>query len=212
MATAVPILCKCARGVWEDFEMSSYHRRLIGSRLAALVGGLAVLGLAACAEPTPYAPRTADSSTGYTDQQLAANRYRITFTGNSVTSRETVENYLLLHSAEVTERAGYPYFVFDTRNTAANTTYYSDYYSSFPTFVGFHRFHHGFHSFAFFPEPFGYEGYSRPITRYQAYAEIVLLSPEQAKSESRALSARDVISHLQPAASQPASAPPSTYR
>lgn len=210
MATAVYPL-QVREGRLEDLEMSIDHRRSISSRLAALVGGLAVLGLAACAEPTPYAPRTADSSTGYTDQQLAANRYRITFSGNSVTGRDTVENYLLLRAAEVTRNAGYDYFVFDTRDTRAKTTYYTDYYSSFPGFVGFHHFgRHHFHSFAYFP--YDYEGYSRPITRFQAYAEIVVLSDAEAKAESRAMSASDVVAHLRPAASQPASAPASSYR
>lgn len=192
--------------------MSTKRRRSIGSRLTAFAGGLAVLALAACAEPTPYAPSTPDNATGYTDQQLAANRYRVTFSGNSVTSRQTVENYLLLRAAEVTERAGYPYFVFDTRDTDTKTTYYTDYYySGFPSFVGFHHFGHGFHSFGYYPyyEPYYNDGYSRPITRYQAYAEIVLLSDAEAKAEPRALSARDVISHLH--VTSPPPPPASSY-
>lgn len=181
--------------------MSMNHRRSGGSWLAAFAGGLAMLALVSCAEPTPYAPSTPDNANGYADQQLAANRYRITFTGNSVTSREVVESYLLLRAAEVTRNAGYDYFVFDTRDTRANTTYYSDYYSSFPGFVGFHHFDHHFHTFAFFP--YDYESYSRPITRYQAYAEIVVLPKGEAKSETRAMNADDVIAHLRPAATQP---------
>ena len=64
-------------------------------RLAAVL----VLGvvLAACAKPTPYKP--ADNGTGYTEQKLEANRYRVTFSGNSVTDRETVDNYLLYRAA-----------------------------------------------------------------------------------------------------------------
>lgn len=178
--------------------MSTNNRRSAGSWLAALAGGLAMLALVSCAEPTPYAPSTPDNANGYADQQLAANRYRITFTGNSVTSREVVENYLLLRAAEVTRNAGYDYFVFDTRDTRANTIYYSDYYSDFPGFVGFHRFDHHFHAFAFFPYDYGYEGYSRPITRYQAYAEIVVLPKDEAKHEPRAMNADDVIAHLRP--------------
>ena len=93
-----------------------------------LLAGLALLGLAACAtEPAPYGPKTEDSSTGYTDQQIASNRYRVTYVGNSFTSRETVENYLLLRSAEVTLKGGYEYFLFDTRDTKAKTTYYSSF-------------------------------------------------------------------------------------
>ncbi|HEU0095810.1 MAG TPA: hypothetical protein VFQ52_05105, partial [Rhizomicrobium sp.] len=84
----------------------------------ALVTGL----LAGCATPSPYAPRLQGQATGYTDRALAQNRYRITFTGNSVTPRETVESFLLLRAAEVTRAAGYSNFVFDTRNTKAHQT------------------------------------------------------------------------------------------
>ncbi len=61
-----------------------------------LLGTLGFLVLTACTAPAPYAPREPGGNTGYTDQRLDENRYRVTFTGNSVTPRETVEDYLLL--------------------------------------------------------------------------------------------------------------------
>ena len=183
-------------------------RGSFGSRAAALVGGLALLALAACAaQPTPYAPMTGESTTGYTDQQLAANRYRVTFTGNSATSRETVENYLLLRSAEVALNAGYGDFMFDTRDTKTKTTYYSN-FMGWPGWGGYGWY---WHSWDY--GPFGSNDMdmtSRPVTRYQAYAEIVLLTPEQAKAEPRSLNARDVIAHLRPSANPPPPAPPSS--
>lgn len=177
--------------------MSMKPPRSPGSRLAAHLGGLAMLALAACvSEPAPYGPRTTESSTGYTDQQLAANRYRVTFTGNSATSRETVENYLLLRAAEVTLSAGYTHFVFDTRDTKARTTYYS----SFTGWPGWHGYGWYWHSWPYGPPygPYDMDVTTRPITRYQAYAEIVLLTEAQAKAEPRALSAQDVIARLRP--------------
>src|SRR6201994_1755119 len=90
------------------------------TRFLAAAAGLALL--AGCMGPTPYAPRTEGNRTGYTDRALTQTRYRITFTGNSVTPRETVETYLLLRAAEVARAAVYDSFVFDTRNTRANTT------------------------------------------------------------------------------------------
>src|SRR3954471_19919838 len=83
---------------------------------------LAAALLAGCMGPSPYAPRLEGQQTGYTDASLTQNRYRVTFTGNSATPRETVESYLLLRAAEVTRAAGFTHFVFDTRNTRANTT------------------------------------------------------------------------------------------
>src|SRR6185312_7056782 len=84
---------------------------------------LAALALAACAAPAIYVPASGHNSTGYSDQRLADNRYRVTFTGNSSTRRETVENFLMLRAAEVTRDAGYMWFVFDQRDTKARTTY-----------------------------------------------------------------------------------------
>src|ERR1700709_1103462 len=83
---------------------------------------LAAFLLAGGMTPSPYAPRLEGQQTGYTDRAITQNRYRVTFTGNTATPRETVESYLLLRAAEVTRAAGFTSFVFDTRNTKANHT------------------------------------------------------------------------------------------
>lgn len=177
------------------------------SRFPAALAGLLLLSLAACAsQPAPYAPKTGDSTTGYTDQQIAANRYRVTFTGNSATDRVTVENYLLLRAAEVTLKAGYSDFLFDTRDTKSKTTYYSS-FTGWPGWGGYGWY---WHSWPYGPYgPGDMDMTSRPETRYFAYAEIVLLTPEQAKAEPRSLNAQDVIAHLRPMAHpEPTPSPP----
>lgn len=156
----------------------------------------AFLTLTACAAPTAYKPADADNRTGYSDQRLADNRIRVTFRGNSATYRETVEQYLLLRSAEVTREAGYAWFAFDTRDTEAKTTYYSD----FAGWPGWHRFGGFRHSWAF--DPLGRVETTIPSTRYEAYAEVALLTPDQAKREPRALKADDVIARLGPIAAR----------
>jgi len=160
---------------------------------AALTLALAAL-LAACETPASYGPRDQRQGTGYTDQQLAKNRYRITFTGNAATERETVENYLLLRASEVTLQAGYPFFLFDTRDTQAKTTYNST-LDAWPAWRGRGWYRHNW--------DWGGEVSARPITSYQAVAEIVLLTAEQAKSEPRALEAQDVLSRIRPTPPQP---------
>ena len=161
---------------------------------------LAATVLAACMGPTPYQPRTEGQQTGYTDRALTQNRYRITFTGNSATPRETVESYLLLRAAEVTRAAGYSSFLFDTRNTKANHSYQTVPYGPDPFWgPGYGWGRRG---------GFGYwGGWGYPYdpmvdvvvrTNYDAYAEIVLLTPEQAAKEPRAINAGDVISHIGP--------------
>ena len=48
---------------------------------------------------------------GFSERQIEANRFVVSFAGNTVTSRDTVERYLLFHAAEVTLRDGYDYFL-----------------------------------------------------------------------------------------------------
>ena len=166
-------------------------------RLAVLAAA-AVL-LAACETPATYHPATREGGPGYTDEQLAANRFRVTFTGNAATKRQTVENYLLLRSAEVTLKAGYRYFVFDTRDTQAETTYHSD-FVGWPGWRGYGWY---WHSWPYGGWGAGADYTSRPITSYEAYAEIVLLTDAQAKTEPRAIPAQDVLDHIGPAAFAP---------
>jgi len=160
-----------------------------------LIAGL----LAGCMTPSPYAPRLEGQRTGYTDRALTQNRYRITFTGNTATPRETVESYLLLRAAEVTRAAGYSNFMFDTRNTKANRSYQTVPYGPPDPFWGRGWGRRG---------GFGYWGgwgfpYDPMVdvvvrTNYEAYAEIVFLTPDQAAKEPRAVSASDVIMRIGP--------------
>jgi hypothetical protein len=153
---------------------------------------LAVAALAACATAPVYQPQQSPGGVGYSDSQLAANRYRVTYTGNSSTGREVVEDFLLRRAAEVALKAGYHWFVFDTRDTKSKTTYYNE-FAGWPGWRGYGWY---WHSWAFGP-PGPYAVY--PVTRFEAYAEIVLLTDEQAKAEPRALQAEDVLAHLNPA-------------
>jgi hypothetical protein len=113
----------------------------------AAVLGLAA-GLSACATATPYQPDKpgAASSGGFSDVRLADNRFRVTFRGNSLTSRDTVEKYLLYRAAELTSQGGYDWFVMDNRQTDKSTHTYVD------------------------PEPFGPRyGYWHPYWRYYGH-------------------------------------------
>jgi len=121
---------------------------------------------------------------------------------------------------EVARAAGYEHFVFDTRNTKANTTYHAtpgfadDPFYGPGAYGGYGRA--GFGLGTGFGRGFGYGGgfgygsglgypYDPSVdivtrTNYEAYAEIVLLTPNQAANETRALKASDVIQHLMPPA------------
>jgi hypothetical protein len=178
------------------------------SRLRTMGMALAMgLALSACMTPAAYAPRQPGQATGYTDRELAPGRYRVTFTGNSATARDTVENYLLLRAAEVTLAAGGTHFLFDDRDTHARTTVHAD-----PGFYGPGYWGGGFGYWGFRPA-WGYSPFGPPLmisqtTRYEAYAEIVVLKPGQDANEPRAVDARAIVSHLAPEANP---APPADH-
>jgi hypothetical protein len=157
-----------------------------------VAAALAVVAVSACATEPPYGPKAPGHTSGYTDQRLGPNRYRVTYTGSTLSSRATVENYLLLRAAQVTLDAGYDFFAFDARDTKRDTRYYTD----FDPWPGWHGYGWYWHSWAFGP-PFPPE--TQAISRYEAYSEIVMLTPEQAKNDPHAVDAHDVVAHLTPA-------------
>jgi len=80
----------------------------------SLFAVLALITLTACARPTPY--QVADSGGhGYSEQQTGADQYRIGFDGNGVTTRKTVDLYLLYRAAELTVENGFDYFIVGSR-------------------------------------------------------------------------------------------------
>lgn len=174
----------------------------------AIVATLATLWLAACASGPVYKPKGPGEYSGYTDERLAENRYRVTFSGNSGTPREQVEDFLLRRAAEVTLQSGFTHFVFDTRDTEARTYYRH----TFDTWNGFGPFGPGFRPWYWSTWPYPPEpvmGESIPITRYTAYAEIVMLTVEQATQDPHAIKASDILARLNPPA--PPAPPPGPH-
>ncbi len=172
--------------------MAGFRLSLRPAGVSALLA-LGLIVLAACETGPIYKPKAPGEHVGYTDERLAENRYRVTFSGTSSTPREEVEDYLLRRAAEVTQAAGYTHFVFDTRDTEAKTYYRND----FDAWAGWgppfgRRFH------AWYWSNWPMEGDVIPITRYTAYAEIVMLRAAEAAKDPRAMSAVDVLAHLAP--------------
>ena len=157
-----------------------------------------LLALAACAAPTPY--KAAGQGYGYDETQIEDNRFRVSFSGNSLTDRETVENYLLYRAAELTLENGYDHFIVSTQDTEKDTWYRS----SFDGFYG-HGFYH--HSFDHFGHRHGVGlggGYDlRPVERYAAYAEIIMVEGDKDSSDSSAFDAEQVIDNLGPGVVRP---------
>ena len=83
---------------------------------------VALLLLVACSSaPTPY--RSADGrETGYSSQQIEADRFRVTFTGNHATALDTVRNYVLYRAAELTVAEGFDHFTVVDRTTESRAS------------------------------------------------------------------------------------------
>jgi hypothetical protein len=102
----------------------------------------AALGLlAACTTATPYQPLGATNVRGgYTNQQLDATHWRVNFVGNSLTSREQVENYLLFRAAELTLQQNSTCFTIVSRDTDRDVRVQVDPYGPYGGYGGYGGF------------------------------------------------------------------------
>lgn len=72
----------------------------------------------ACASQTPvYESRMNGGRYGYAETMIEPNRVQISYNGDTLTPRETVETYLLYRAAETTVQRGYDYFVVVAHDT-----------------------------------------------------------------------------------------------
>ncbi|MEM7026390.1 MAG: hypothetical protein AAF637_28000, partial [Pseudomonadota bacterium] len=150
-----------------------------------------ILLLAACAaDPTPYQPNT--SGYGFSQQQIEGNRYRVTFSGNSSTSLDTVRNYMLYRAAETTLESGNDYFIVVDQNTESSTTYRGTGTSPFGFGTGYRTgggtgVGIGFSNFSAYPD-----------NSYTSWADIVVGKGPKPGDDLNAYDARAVLSQLDP--------------
>ena len=182
------------------------HRKMAFARWAAAPLA-AVLILSACTTATPYQPRVRGSqvSGGYSEQPIEENRYRVTFAGNSLTSRERVENYLLFRSAELTKQAGYACFTMVTRATDPHTRTTGSYRPFGPGPWGYWgpswRYRHRGYWNSW--DPWGYDPFwgesldIQTVTNYEASAEI-LMARGRCPDNPASFNADEVMRNLGP--------------
>ena len=78
--------------------------------------------LAACATSTPYQPASKPGGfDGFSQTMIENDRARVSFGGNSLTERDTVENYLLYRAAEIATERGFDHFTLAERETEEKT-------------------------------------------------------------------------------------------
>ena len=191
--------------------------------LKKLVMAAGVIALTACATATPYQPAKSDNMrNGFSETQIENDRVRITFDGNSLTKRETVETYLIFRAAELTKQNGYDYFTVTDRavdkETRLQSTGFNDPYYGFFDYSYFHprygwsnpyyrpyysRFGRG--GFGYrdpFADPFygrsnfGRDFDYREISRYRASAEVKFGRGTKPTNTPSAFNAQQVIENL----------------
>jgi len=185
-----------------------------------ITGLMALAVLGACATATTYKPQV-NSDGGYEDQQIETNRWAVSFVGNSLTDRQTVESYLLYRAAELTQQNGFENFQIVSRETDAksrflSTGFSSPFYYNFYGYGGHRGFGNGFHNSRFGGRGFRGRGFHRggfssfggfhdpffggPTTftervNYEATAEIVMHRGEK-PDDVAFFNAADVLSNL----------------
>lgn len=171
-------------------------------RILAVSVVAAATALAGCTSgPTPYQP-AAGYDRGYSEQKIENERYRISFKGNSMTERDTVENYLLFRAAELTLQSGYDSFTIVNRDTDKDSrTRVTGGYSRF-SYMYFSPRWGWVHSWdPFWASPARYD----EVTSYEAFAEIVMKRGPKGDDPS-AFDARQVSQNLGPQIVRPTGA------
>ena len=180
------------------------------------------LGLAACETATPYqpappGPSRTSSGFGYSDYRVDATHWRVTFAGNSLTSRETVEKYLLYRAAELTVQQGADWFQATDRHTDKSSSFYGTgdpfYASPFWSTYGW-----GWRPYWGYGGAFGWRTWDpwrggpfwandiniQQVNRFEASAEIAM-GHGPAPEGQRVFNAREVIQNLGPSIARPKS-------
>jgi hypothetical protein len=164
--------------------------------MRTLVFAVAAGLLGACATSTPYQAASPASygRYGFEEQRIENNRVRITFRGNSMTERETVETYLLYRAAEITLENGHDYFVVASRDTEEHSQL-QGLDRPFPFDRWYYSPRWGWRPWSdpFWREPTHY----REITRYEAVAEIATFDGQKPPDDPNAYDAREVMANLQ---------------
>jgi hypothetical protein len=172
----------------------------------------AAMLLAACTTPTPYQPYTRGTNApgGYSEQRIENERWVVRFSGNSLTSRERVETYLLYRAAELTLQNGFDSFQMVRRDVDQNvrTHVYSDPWGPGPwgywgpSWRYWHGGRWGYWD-PWWPGPFWGGVDVHTVTRYEAIAEIMMRRGTRPGDPS-AFDARQVVANLRPQIEYPA--------
>lgn len=189
-------------------------KQFIGPALLAC----AAVVLTNCSQATPYQPESASSRVhgGYSHEQIAPDLYRVRFHGNSLTSRETVEAYLLYRAAELTVEQGGTWFRLLDRETEHTVTreirrdplyrpWYGTYYGYWLPYWSYRvrgrgwLYYDPWHADPFWADRFD----SREIEEFEASADIRIGRGPVPTDDTRVYDARRVMADIGPRVVRP---------
>src|SRR3990167_4358931 len=192
-------------------------------RTAAIVASLALAGLvSACATATPYQPNIPGQavSGGFSEQRLENDRFRVTFAGNSLTSRDTVEAYLLYRAAELTVQQGFDWFAIverdverDRRTYVERDPFYRPWYGpSYGYWRPYWRYYGGGFRWRTPGPLLGGPVWAdrmdvRTVEKFEATAEIVMRKGPKPADDARAFDALGVMENIVPRLMRPVPKP-----
>lgn len=179
---------------------------------------IALLVTSCAPTPTPYQPYRSHSAGGihggYSEEKLGRDEVRVRFHGNSMTSRDRVEGYMLYRAAELTLQNGFDWFMVMDRNTEHNIRtivrndplyrpwYGLDYDSWRPNWnVYLHG--RGWTSIYGGDLSVSPELDVRQIEAFETTADVKMRKAPIPGDEPRAIDARKVVEHLGPTIERP---------
>jgi hypothetical protein len=175
--------------------------------------------VAGCATETTYRPATGQgfNRTGFSERQIEANRFLVSFAGNTVTSRDTVERYLFFRAAELTLQNGYDYFVMADRDTDRQSRtyatpgpygpgfgwggfggYWGPSWRAYGRGYGWRNWGGGWGGFGGWGGGWGNDFDIQTVDRFEATAEIVMRKGPIPRDNIRAFNAREVVDKIGP--------------
>jgi hypothetical protein len=167
---------------------------------------------------TPYQPYRSHSAGGihggYSEEQLAPDRYLVRFHGNSLTARDRVEGYMLYRAAELTVQKGFDWFMVLDHNTEHNVRtivrpdplyrpWYGPGYEAWRPNWDVYMPGHGWQSMYGADRSANQQFDVRHIVAFEVTAEIQMHKAPMPADEPRAIDGRKILSDLGPTIERP---------
>lgn len=160
---------------------------------------MAAFAVSACATVPVYHPAITLGGSGFSDEKVDATHYIVNFQGDTSTSREMVEDYLLFRAAELTLDNNYDYFTVLEQSEDHETKVIP----TKPISGVRHREHeHSSYSYPYYLDGYDWDKTGRmnniELTRHAASTYIEMFEGKAPSGNPFAFNAEDIISELDP--------------